>query len=97
MNVIFCVGLITISSMVAITLVMFIAWILSAGSDYLDSDDIAGAMGVFIGMFIIFGSILLTWFIDTPETFGYAKIETESVEVNEFMEHVDSSVVLEEE
>ena len=97
MNVVFCVGLIAILSVVVFTLIMFIAWMLSAGRDYLDSDDLAVAMGIFIVVFIVAGSIFVTMFIDDPEQFGYAKIETESIEVNEFMEHVGSDVVIEEE
>ena len=97
MNVVFCVGLIAILSVVVFALIMFFAWMLSAGGDYLYSDDIAGAMGLFIVAFIIVGSIIFTKFMYEPEQFGYAKIETESIEVNEFMEHVGSDVVIEEE
>ena len=80
MNVVFCVGLITILSVVAFALIMFFAWMLSGGSDYLDSDDIVGAMGLFIVAFIIVGSIIFTKFMYDPEQFGYTKINYEHME-----------------
>ena len=80
MNVVFCVGLIAILSVVVFVLIMVFAWVLSAGSDYLDSDDIVGAMGLFIVAFIIVGSIFITMFIDDPEQFGYTKINYEHME-----------------
>ncbi len=80
MNVVFCAGLIAISSVVAIILIMFIAWIITAGKDYLDAADLAAAMGILIGAFIMFGSVCITAFIDNPEQFGYTKINYEHME-----------------
>ena len=85
--------------LVVMAVLLFTAFIfgyfLRADSEWNDDNFLSGLF-----LTICVYSFILCWigvmFAENPEKYGYAKIETETVEVHEQVEHPESEVVIDE-
>lgn len=94
MELIYFVGVFVIFLLFAIVIGAILYWIFDVNDDVGSRIAIA-AIATILFIDIVFSRVL-TGFIFSPESYGYTKIETETVTVNEMQEHPESEVVIDD-